>query len=385
MSWELKKLSDIANEFRETYEPTIKEHLPYVGLEHIEQQTLRLSGIGDSASTRSTKRKFAKGDILFGSLRPYFRKVVQPKFDGVCSTDITVIRKKGDNSQDFLRYLISNESFINYSTNYSNGTRMPRANWNVIKNSEWKIPKSETQRKIASILSAYDDLIENNTRRIKILEEMAQAIYREWFVSFRFPGHEKVKFVDSELGKIPEGWEVAEVKALVNRYKAGKKFTQKNVKSEGDVIVIDQSTDELLGYHNEEPDHIATPNKPRIIFGDHTCKMQLMVRPFSVGPNVIPFDSKNEVPVQFLFYLINSLVKTREYKRHWNELISKSVVLPIKELQLEFSKKIIPFFEAIEQYKNKNSNLRKTRDLLLPKLMSGEIDVEEMDIPINND
>lgn len=268
---------------------------------------------------------------------------------------------------------------------FNSGAGVPTLNRNHLDGYEIRIHEKTSQRKIASILSAYDDLIDNNTRRIKILEEMAQAIYKEWFVNFRFPGHEKVKFVESELGKIPEGWEVAEVKALVNRYKAGKKFTQKNVKSEGDVIVIDQSTDELLGYHNEEPDHIATPNKPRIIFGDHTCKMQLMVRPFSVGPNVIPFDSKNEVPVQFLFYLINSLVKTREYKRHWNELISKSVVLPIKELQLEFSKKIIPFFEAIEQYKNKNSNLRKTRDLLLPKLMSGEIDVEEMDIPINND
>ena len=69
------------------------------------------------------------------------------------------------------------------------------------------MPPLPTQRKIASILSAYDDLIENNTRRIAILEEMAQAIYREWFVNFRFPGHENVKLVDSPLGQIPEGWE----------------------------------------------------------------------------------------------------------------------------------------------------------------------------------
>ena len=73
-----------------------------------------------------------------------------------------------------------------------------------------------TQRKIASILSAYDDLIENNTRRIAILEEMAQAIYREWFVNFRFPGHENAKMVDSPLGQIPEGWEVLSVTLLVN-------------------------------------------------------------------------------------------------------------------------------------------------------------------------
>ena len=68
-----------------------------------------------------------------------------------------------------------------------------------------------TQRKIAAVLSAYDDLIENNTRRIEILEEMARAIYREWFVEFRFPGHEDAKMVDSELGSIPEGWEATKL------------------------------------------------------------------------------------------------------------------------------------------------------------------------------
>ena len=72
------------------------------------------------------------------------------------------------------------------------------------------------QRKIAAILSAYDDLIENNTRRIKILEEMAQALYREWFVNFRFPGHEKVQMVDSPLGMIPEGWEIKKLGTIAD-------------------------------------------------------------------------------------------------------------------------------------------------------------------------
>ncbi|MDI6707433.1 MAG: restriction endonuclease subunit S, partial [Bacillota bacterium] len=88
------------------------------------------------------------------------------------------------------------------------GTSQPKLALFRIK--EIRVPKVHlpTQRKIAAILSGYDDLIENNTRRIKNLEEMAQLIYREWFVKFRFPGHEKVRMVDSELGPIPEGWEV---------------------------------------------------------------------------------------------------------------------------------------------------------------------------------
>ena len=95
-----------------------------------------------------------------------------------------------------------------------------------------KVPKPplSTQRKIATILSNYDDLIENNTRRINILEEMAKTIYREWFIEFRFPGHENAKKVESELGLIPQGWEVKKVKQLVKRLKTGQIYTQTDVK-----------------------------------------------------------------------------------------------------------------------------------------------------------
>ena len=86
---------------------------------------------------------------------------------------------------------------------------------------EIKYPSINTQQKIASILSTYDDLIENNTRRIKILEEMAQMLYREWFVNFRFPDHEQVKMVKSELGLIPEGWEVVQLQDLYDTSSGG--------------------------------------------------------------------------------------------------------------------------------------------------------------------
>ena len=242
------------------------------------------------------------------------------------------------------------------------------------------IPPLPTQRKISAILSAYDDLIENNTRRIEILEEMAQRIYKEWFVDFRYPGHENDKLVKSELGMIPEGWEVVEVKRLLNRLKAGNKYTQKNVEIEGKVPVIDQSTKEVLGYHDNDPDHFARSTKPIIIFGDHTCKMQLMVEPFSVGPNVIPFTSKDYLPIHFLFYLVNSLVETREYKRHWNDLIDKNVVCALIYIAEEYSETAFPIFEEINNLRKTNKNLRQTRDFLLPKLISGKVDVSELDI-----
>lgn len=244
---------------------------------------------------------------------------------------------------------------------------------------EIEVHSRPIQDKIAAILSAYDDLIENNTRRIKILEEMAQMIYREWFVHFRFPGHEKVKMVDSPLGKIPEGWELKKTKDILKRLKAGTVYTETNVYETGCVPVIDQSRDSFLGFHDNEPDHLASSENPIIIFGDHTCKMQVMVEPFSVGPNVVPFVAENEVPILYLYFLVRNLVETKEYKRHWTELVIKKVVVAVNEHSRRFTSYIKPTFEQTNSLMRKNQILRRTRDLLLPKLISGEVEVETIE------
>ena len=101
MRFERKSFRECAQLIRDSYNPSANENLPYVGLEHIGQQTLRLNAIGSSSETISNKLRFRSGDILFGKLRPYFRKVVMPKFDGVCSTDIFVIRAKEGTDQNF--------------------------------------------------------------------------------------------------------------------------------------------------------------------------------------------------------------------------------------------------------------------------------------------
>ncbi len=262
------------------------------------------------------------------------------------------------------------------------GTTVAGIKQSELRQVEIPLPPLPTQHKIAAILSAYDDLIENNTHRIKILEEMAQAIYRQWFVEFRFPGHEGVEMVESELGLIPQGWEAKKVKEIVKRLKAGQTYRQTDVESAGKVIVVDQSRDDFLGFHDNEPDHDASPTDPIIIFGDHTCKMQLMITPFSLGPNVVPFIGKDEMPISYLFFGVSNLVETREYKRHWTELTNKEVAIGDPETRERFSEFTTPIFEQIEALRQKNQNLRQTRDLLLPKLISGEIDVSDLDIDI---
>src|SRR5690606_20133713 len=248
------------------------------------------------------------------------------------------------NDHRYCYYFLKSMAFEQYDVGAAN----PTLNRNHIHGLPIRIPNPITQRRIASILSAYDDFIENNTRRIEILEEMARLLYEEWFVHFRFPGHEDVSFKESELGEIPEGWEVTAVKPLIKRLKNGTVYKQKDVESSGSTIVIDQSRSEYLGFHSNEPDHKANNKSPIVIFGDHTCKMQIMVTPFSLGPNTIAFKGKTEHSLYYIFSLVKGLIKTQEYKRHWSDFMDKMIVAAPVDISLKYAETVGPMFRQIE-------------------------------------
>ena len=238
------------------------------------------------------------------------------------------------------------------------------------------LPEIKIQKKVAAILSAYDDLIENNNRRIAILEKMAEELYREWFVRLRFPGHEKIKITKG----VPEGWEIKKIDTVVDRKGFGKIYRENELSTEGKVIVIDQSIKNFLGFYDGQPEHIATKDNPIIIFGDHSCKMQLMLEPFSLAENVVPFVGKEDMQTVFLFYLIHNTIETTEYKRHWTELINKEVYIPTKELRKSFTNVVTDNIIQVRRITAISRKLCQIRDRLLPRLMSGKIDVENLDI-----
>jgi type I restriction enzyme S subunit len=284
-------------------------------------------------------------------------------------------------NRQYLTYLLLGDEIQGRIQSISNGATVHHLNMKDIRELGMPpLPDHRVQDRIASILSAYDDLIENNTRRIKILEEMAQMLYREWLVHFRFPGHEKAQMVDSELGPIPEGWSVKRVGDVLRRHPSGNVYTESDLASSGGVPVVDQARHEFLGFHDGAPDHIATPERPIAVFGDHTCKMRLMIAPFSVGPNVVPFTTKLVVPTAYVFFLVRDLVSTHEYKRHWTELTNKVVVVSAASLADRFSELVTPSLRLIETLMRQNLNLRSQRDLLLPKLISGEVSVENIEV-----
>ena len=323
---------------------------------------------------------FLPGDVLFSNIRTYFKKVWLAPWPGGSSADVIVFRPKNRKQTDsrFLYYVLSSDAFIQATVTASKGTKMPRGDKEAMKRYEIPLPPLPIQHRIAGILSAYDELIENSQRRIKILEEMSRALYREWFVHFRFPGHESIPLVPSAIGDIPQGWEVKNVKNILVRRAAGTVYREADVKQEGAIPVLDQSTNELLGFHDNEADHSASPESPLAMFGDHTCKMQLLIAPFSVGPNVVPFAAGAGLPTAYVFYAVNNLVQTQEYKRHWIPLNAKEVVVADTLNAQRFACVIQPMLVEQSTLRTVIRNLRRTRDLLLPRLLSGQIDVEAL-------
>lgn len=234
-------------------------------------------------------------------------------------------------------------------------------------------PTISIQNKIVDVLKVYDNLIENNNKRIHILEQMAENIYKEWFVRLRFPGYEKAEFENG----IPKGWNVEKIKKCVKRLPFNQLYKQRDLENDGTVIVIDQSSSSFLGFHNNEPSHYASIEKPIILFGDHSCKFVLMIRDFSLGENVVPFITadKNELDNYYLYYAVHKLIYTEEYKRHWGRFTAMKIFVPQYQLQKSFSDVVKPMIEEKQKLWNENQLLIKQRDMLLPRLMSGKLKV----------
>jgi len=288
---------------------------------------------------------------------------------------------------------------------YSSGVTTKYLTLGILNNISVNFPILAIQEKIASILSAYDDLIENNNRRIEILEEMAQTIYKEWFVHFRFPGHEKVKMVDSELGKIPEGWEIKGILNSVyfhyidknaSRYEGKKEyFATANI--EGINIV-------KMGEWFSFIDKPSRAQKIPELYSVWYAKMKdsYKVLGFAEANRSITdrcilssgFDGFKAEKKYFPFVYFT--IKSKDFHQKKNQyctgavqislakkgLKSIKIIIPSEEIILRFCSITLPIINQIFVLQIKNDFLTKTRDLLLPKLISGEIDVSDLDINI---
>ncbi|MDO9209850.1 MAG: restriction endonuclease subunit S [Deltaproteobacteria bacterium] len=264
---------------------------------------------------------------------------------------------------------------------YDCGASNPTLNRNHIHLIPVSVPLVPIQQKIATILSTYDDLIENNFRRIKILEEMAQTLYREWFVKFRFPGHQKVKMVNSPLGKIPEGWGVKNLLDWVD-VKYGKTLPKAMMEESAPYLVYGAA--KVIGRYKE-----FNRERPTIITGCRgSCGQVTITRPKSfITNNSFFFDFDNK-SFEYGYFLLGNrglndcIGGTAQPQITLESLSGIQVIVPSSTTLILFHELCEPFFRQMRVLSEKNDVLYKTRNLLLPKLISGELDVSELDITI---
>ena len=260
---------------------------------------------------------------------------------------------------------------LNFGSRNAAGA-VPGVNRNHLHAMDVQVPPLLTQRRIAAILSAYDDLIENNHRRIKILEEMARALYREWFVSFRFPGHTKVPRVASAVGPIPGGWEVKRLGDIL-QLNYGKALKQDD-RRDGDILVYGSSG--IVGHHDT-----SLVKGPGIIVG----RKGNVGSVFWSDHNFYPIDTvyfvTSPLPLRYLFYdlqtknFINNDAAVPGLSRH--QAYSLETVIPPTNLLTQFCRLSDDFERQASLLRCQTANLRRTRDLLLPRLLAGKVSLSE--------
>lgn len=204
--WTPTRIGAIARESMARVIPAGQDDVLYVGLEHIAPCQTRLSRWGRAAEVTSAKTEFRAGDTLFGKLRPYLRKVALAHFSGVCSTDILAVRPTAKTIGSFLHALLSWERSIAHAVETSAGTKMPRTSWKAVAEFEVALPPLPEQKKIAAILSSVDDAIESTQAVIEQLGVVKQAMMAE-LLTRGLPGRH-TRFLQTELGELPEEWEV---------------------------------------------------------------------------------------------------------------------------------------------------------------------------------
>lgn len=351
--------------------------------------------------------KFSNKDTLMAKITPCLENGKISQYIGASkafgSTEFNIFREKENISDaNYLYYLVSSTIVKDTAIKSMSGaTGRQRANLDEIKQINVPDFNIATQEKIAKILSNYDDLIENNNKRIKILEEMAQKIYKEWFVDFKFPNHETATFKQTELGDIPTNWEVANIEKYYNTSSGGTPSRkQLSYYDNGNINWI--KTGELKNTFvidtEEKITEKAIKNSSAKVFPTNTvtlamyCGMgdiSIMSKPMATNQACCVFLPKYdylEYPFSYLFFcnitkeMINISFGAAQQNLSQEVIKAYIVKFPNKEILLDFNKIIKPVFENIKNLLYKNQTLKQMRDLLLPRLISGEIDVEKLEI-----
>ena len=310
---------------------------------------------------------------------------------------------------DYVYWYLTQPSVIEKARALAGGAAQPDLGHDAFKSISFTYPEPKVQRRIAGILSAYDELMENSQRRIRLLEAMARALYREWFVHFRFPGHEKHPRVASPLGDIPQGWEVKRIGEVADTFR-GRSYRSVDLAEEGGLPFLNlKCLDRDGGFRRSglkrytgeyKSSHVA--KKGDIVMGvtDMTQERRIVARAALVptldnefgiaSMDLVRIEPKPPMPKAFLYAFLRYSSFADEVKQHANganvlhlapeRITDFKFPVPPADLTRRFAAFVAPTLEQMDKLQNKIENLRHTRDLLLPRLLSGQVELKTEEV-----
>ena len=337
--------------------------------------------------------KFENGDTLMARITPCLENgkmaVAKIASKGLGSTELFVFRSKdGVTDEEFVYYLLKQQYIRNLAANSMTGASgRQRADLKFIKRIKIQLPNLDVQHCIASILSTYDTLIENNTKRIRLLEKMAENLYKEWFVRFRFPGHENVEMENG----LPKGWKMTnlfDVADVTYGFAIKSNKFCDNAELNPVVRIRDIQENHTNTYTDEQCEDKYLIGKNAILIGmDGIFHMCLWngERAY-MNQRVVMLNSKEKGVCNYLLYLA-----IRPQIKYWEQVISGTTVAHLGDKHLRKVKVLLPEKAILEKansiisramdekniLQHQNSLLARQRDLLLPRLMSGKLEVKE--------
>lgn len=379
MKWEKVRLEDCCYSISDGDHqppPKAQQGIPFVTISNI--NSMNQLDFSDTMfvpkeyyQSLDEKRKVRKGDVLYSVVGSFGIPVlIKEERPFVFQRHIAILRPKEDIvDSGFLFYTMLNRDFYAKADAVAIGAAQRTVSLGSLRNIKIDVPSLESQKHIADILSAYDDLIENNQKQIKLLEEAAQRLYKEWFVDLRFPGHENAKIVDG----VPDGWSRGLLKELIS-VNYGK--DHKKAPDDGNIPVYGSGG--LMRKCNKSlfsGEAVLIPRKGslnNIMYVDET---------FWTVDTMFYATMKQPHTAVFVYFFVKAFdmysmnIGAAVPSMTTKILDAMDVVIPDKETLEKFDKYAKVYFNKIKTLQGQNEQLKTARDLLLPKLMNGKVEV----------
>jgi len=416
MDWQRKPVEEVCNTIVDCINntaPTVDEDTPYkmIRTPNVRDGYVRLDDVKnvDKETYEEWTRRVTprSGDIILTREAPLGAVGMLRTNESTFLGQRLVLYRPNTERLDnhFLLYALMSHEVQGQIQGFGSGATVPHMRVPDCGRIEIPVPPIQTQKKIGSALAKYDELIEKNRERISVIEEMVMLLYREWFVHYRFPGSQEIEMVDSKIGEIPKGWDVRKFTDIAEVLTGGTPSTKNEGYWDGEFPFF-TPMDAHGGYFVHETkkhttkvgieDSTTELYPPRTIFitaRGTVGNLALPAVPMAMNQSCYGLQGDEGFSQEFLFLLVQERIDYLQKNTGgatFDTIIidtfrKMDVLVPPQNLVSKFTEIVKPFFDLLPVLGEKNQNLKQTRDLLLPRLVSGELDLSELDINIDND